>query len=138
MFKHQISHLAIKINDDRTVEQMKHVATNIFASIFVIFTKLNHLEFEFEDTLVYPPLSFIRLPSTTCYSSTIFYLNVRVTRFDDCLRLLDGRLSELHTFIVKVNYIENSAMTLDNKVNNFELYRKYSVISIIYKKILTK
>jgi hypothetical protein len=61
------------------------------------------------------------LPSTTFYSSNIFYLNVRVSNFDDCLCLLDERVTQLHTFIVKIDYIENSSMTLDNKVKNFDL-----------------
>ena len=122
IYKHQISHLAITINEDITLEQIKHAATNIFASIFIIFTNLNHLEFGLEDTFVYPPLSLIDLPSTTCYSSNIFYLNVRVRNFDDCLCLLDGRVTQLHTFIVKIDYIEDSSMTVNNKVRYHLLF----------------
>ncbi|CAF3314482.1 unnamed protein product [Rotaria socialis] len=68
-----------------------------------------------EDNFVYPPLSLIDLPSTACYSSNIVELNVRVRNFDDCLCLLDGRLSQLNTFIIEIDKIQNSSKILDNK-----------------------
>jgi hypothetical protein len=118
-FKHQISHLDVTINDDVTFEQIRNMATNIFTTIFIMFTNLTHLEFKSEDNFVYVPSSLIALPSTTCYSSNIVHLNVRVRNFDDCLWLLDGRLSQLHTFIVIVDDMYHSSMTFDNKVKNF-------------------
>ncbi|CAF4952804.1 unnamed protein product, partial [Rotaria sp. Silwood1] len=46
-------------------------------------------------------------------SSNIAYLRMKMHYFDDCLYLLDGRLSQLHTFIVDLNHIhEPSAIHL--------------------------
>ncbi|CAF4503268.1 unnamed protein product, partial [Rotaria socialis] len=73
--------------------------------------------FELDDDFVYLPLSLIDLPSTACYSSNIVELNVRVRNFDDCLCLLDERLSQLNTFIIKIDKIQNSSKTLDNKIS---------------------
>ncbi len=117
-FKHQISHLDITINDDINLEQIKNMATNIFTTILNMFTNLTHLDFKSEYYFVYSPLSLIALRSTKFYSSSIAHLNVRVRNLDDCLCLLDGRLSQLHTFIVKIDDMYNSSMTLDNKVKN--------------------
>jgi hypothetical protein len=85
-----------------------------------MFTNLTHLELKLDDNVVYPPLSLIDLPSKTCYSSSVVHLNVRVRNFDDCLCLLDGRLSQLHTFIVEVDNLDDLSMAIHNKVKNFE------------------
>ncbi|CAF4123957.1 unnamed protein product [Rotaria sordida] len=45
------------------------------------------------------------LSSTTCSSSSIVHLRIKMHNFDDCLRLLDGRLSQLHTLIIYLDYI---------------------------------
>ncbi|CAM4820753.1 unnamed protein product [Rotaria magnacalcarata] len=128
IFEDQISHLAITISDDSTAEHIRSLATKIFTTIFVTFKNLTHLDFELEDDFVYPPLSLIDLPSTACYSSNIVELNVRVRNFDDCLCLLDGRLSQLNTFIIKIDKIQNSSKTLDNKKILYNL-KCFSLIS---------
>ncbi|CAM4966212.1 unnamed protein product [Rotaria socialis] len=121
IFEDQISHLAITISDDSRANHIRSLATKIFVTIFVTFKNLTHLGFELDDDFVYLPLSLIDLPSTACYSSNIVELNVRVRNFDDCLCLLDERLSQLNTFIIKIDKIQNSSKTLDNKVQYFEL-----------------
>ncbi|CAF5021674.1 unnamed protein product, partial [Rotaria magnacalcarata] len=46
-----------------------------------------------KNMFLFSPISLIDLPSTTCYSSNIVYLNVSLRNFDDCVCLLDERLS---------------------------------------------
>jgi hypothetical protein len=118
-FKHNISHLTFKINDDITNEYKLNLVTKVYARIFVIFTNLIHLEFDLEDTCGLLPSPFYQLPSTSCYSSSIVYLHVEVDCLEDCLYLLDGRLSQLHTFIVKVGYMSRSSMIGNKTVKNF-------------------
>ena len=74
------------------------------------------------------------LPSTTCSSSNIVHLRIKMHNFDDCLCLLDGRLSHLHTFIVNLDYIYDFLTTrrhsskviqdllkiINNRVKNFK------------------
>ncbi|CAF0901915.1 unnamed protein product, partial [Rotaria sordida] len=55
------------------------------------------------------------LPSE-CYSSIIVYLNLKVKTFNDCLWLLNGHLSQLHTLVVHVEYIHNTSKIINNKV----------------------
>ncbi|CAF3309915.1 unnamed protein product, partial [Rotaria sp. Silwood2] len=45
IYRHQISHLVVTINDDTTAIRIKNVATNIFANILAMFTNLIHLDF---------------------------------------------------------------------------------------------
>ncbi|CAF3838903.1 unnamed protein product [Rotaria sordida] len=47
------------------------------------------------------------LPSTTCCSSSIVHLRIKMQNIDDCLYLLDGRLSQLHTLIITLYYIHD-------------------------------
>ncbi|CAM4821197.1 unnamed protein product [Rotaria magnacalcarata] len=59
-------------------------------------------------------MSLSNFLSPTSYSSNIVHLNVRVYNFNDCLCLLDGDLSQLHTFIVQVDTIYNTSMIINN------------------------
>jgi hypothetical protein len=52
-----------------------------------------------------PSLSLYNLSSMTFSSSILTKLCISVCDFNDCIDLLDGRLKQLTTFIVEVNYI---------------------------------
>ena len=58
------------------------------------------------------------LSSARCYRSNVAHLRIRIHNFDDCLCLLDGRLSQLHTLIVKLDYVRDSKIIINNEVNN--------------------
>jgi hypothetical protein len=85
-----------------------------------MFTNLIYLYFGLNDDLFYSTTSLIDLVSATYYPSNIVHLNVRVRRFDDCLHLLDGGLSRLHTFIVEVDGIHNTPININNTVTYFK------------------
>ncbi|CAF1379273.1 unnamed protein product [Rotaria sordida] len=114
VFQNQISHLTVMIHDDSKGEHIKELFTNVFTNILIIFTNLIYLDFHSQDICRYISKPFLSLPSTTCYSSNIVHLNVGVFSFDDCLSLLDGHLTQLHTFIVKVGRIIDTSMTMKN------------------------
>jgi hypothetical protein len=121
IFKYQISHLHVTAAEESTVESMMNLVTHIFPHIFTTLTNLTHLDF-FIDEAFYEPPRLSDFPSTTCYSSSLVYLRVRLNTLDDCLCLLDGRLSQLHTFIVKINETENSSVIVDKTVKEFLLF----------------
>jgi hypothetical protein len=81
------------------------MAINVYMRIFTLFTNVTHLDFISKDDYRYPPLSLYNLPSTTCSSSTIVHLSISLLSLEDCLCLLDGRLTQLHTFIVQIHHI---------------------------------
>ncbi len=61
-------------------------------------------------------LSLCNLPRTTFFSATLVILSANVTNFDDCLCLLDGRLTQLTEFIVDIKSIDTSSLDIDNTV----------------------
>ncbi len=63
--------------------------------------------------------SFHNLPTSTCHSSTLFYLNISVSTFDDFLTLLDGHLPQLSNFRFIIRHIDQSSLSIDNTVSTF-------------------
>ncbi|CAF4044009.1 unnamed protein product [Rotaria sp. Silwood1] len=116
IFKHKILHLTLTIKDGNTARYIRKLSTNVFTTILKMFTNLTHLDFCLTDICSYPPSSFINLVPTTSYPSNIIHLNVSVYNFDDCLYLIDGRLSQLQRFIVEVDDIYTTSMTINNMV----------------------
>ncbi|CAF2142563.1 unnamed protein product [Rotaria magnacalcarata] len=114
IFQNQISHFTVMMHDDSKGEYIKELFTNVFTNILIIFANLIYLNFHSQDICRYISKPFLSLPSTTCYSSNIVHLNIGVFSFDDCLCLLDGHLTQLHTFIVKVEHIIDTSMTIKN------------------------
>ncbi|CAF3531369.1 unnamed protein product, partial [Rotaria sp. Silwood2] len=113
-FKHQISHITVTINQDDIAEHTRKPCTDIFTTIFIMFTNLNYLHFGWNGDCPGSPGSLNDIVSSTCYPSNIIHLNVRVNSFNDCLYLLNGYLSQLHTFIVQVDTIYNTSMIINN------------------------
>ncbi|CAF4674434.1 unnamed protein product, partial [Rotaria sp. Silwood2] len=67
----------------------------ILTHIFITFSNLQCLNFCPSSTWN-NRLSFVN-PSPGINSSTLLELDVRLMRFSDCLYILDGRFSKLHT-----------------------------------------
>ncbi|CAF4647326.1 unnamed protein product [Rotaria sp. Silwood2] len=105
------------MHDDSKGEHIKELLTNVFTNILIIFTNLIYLNFHSQDICRYISKPFLSLPSTTRYSSNIVHLNIAVFSFDDCLCLLDGHLTQSHTFIVKVEHIIDTSMTIKKTFN---------------------
>ena len=64
----------------------------------------------------YPALTLSDLPSTTFSSSILTQLCIDVSTLDDCLYLLDGRLKQLTTLIVRIHYVDDSSTIVHNMV----------------------
>ncbi|CAF4243284.1 unnamed protein product [Rotaria sordida] len=94
IFKHQITNLIVHFND----EYFNNNSMSIYNE--------QHLIFDTSSIHNYPPLTFIHLPSTIYFSSTLTVLCIHVGTFKDCLLILDGRLKQLTTFNVQIYYID--------------------------------
>ncbi|CAF1599863.1 unnamed protein product [Rotaria sordida] len=86
-FRYQISELIITIDYEVLNVSMLNLLIDIYHRIFLLLSNLN-----------------------TCLSSSITNLRIKLHNFDDCLCLLDGRLNQLHTFIVKLEYIHDPSL----------------------------
>jgi hypothetical protein len=77
---------------------------------------LNVIETSFPS---YPGLSIRYLPSKIFSSSSLTYLCINVETLNDCLYLLDGRLKQLTTFIVRIYSMDTNPSIVHNIVSLF-------------------
>ena len=120
VLKNQITDL-ILVNTDNynTITSLKTYTTNVYAHLLTFFKYLNHLSIvNASSNHDYPPLSLTDVPSTTTFHSGILkQLSITVSSFDDCFALLDGRLKQLSTLIVKIQYITQFSSTIQVTVS---------------------
>ncbi|CAF3818585.1 unnamed protein product [Rotaria sordida] len=112
-FKNQISSFVIdfisKLNPRAAIKDMH---TLIFTQILTKFTNLQYLKFD-QSSISFRRLSYVSPPTIIC--STLLELYVSIRNFDDCLYLLDGRFTQLHTLHVNIYIIASSHLTINNK-----------------------
>jgi hypothetical protein len=144
VFKQQISNLVITISDEIPDESNVKLLADIYNRIFGLFTNLKYLDLDGDDTYALSRPLLTDLTSTRCYSSSIVHLRIKMQNIDDCLYLLDGRLSQLHTLIINLDYIHDpvllrlrsskiirySLKIMNNLVNNYIRLEKNSFISV--------
>ncbi|CAF3978235.1 unnamed protein product [Rotaria magnacalcarata] len=113
IFKNQITHLVVLIDyiESRSYDDLR---INVFQRIFSLLTTLTDLDFGQCSRSLHPVLTFNNSSADGCFSSTIVNLRINVRTFDDCQCLLDGRLSQLRTFIVRIDFISNSKLSVNN------------------------
>jgi hypothetical protein len=92
------------------------VSADVYLRIFDMFARLTYLNFHPRPNDHNLGLRLDYLPSTAFVSSTLVHLHISVQTFEDCLCLLDGRLSQLSTFIVEIGFINFSFMIIDTPV----------------------
>ncbi|CAF4091213.1 unnamed protein product [Rotaria sordida] len=114
IFKHQITNLIVHFND----EYFNNNSMSIYNE--------QHLIFDTSSIHNYPPLTFIHLPSTIYFSSTLTVLCIHVGTFKDCLLILDGRLKQLTTFNVQIYYID-----YPSKVSNIDKLQHLKCFSLV-------
>ncbi len=99
---------------------MVDFSTNVFARIFSMFASLTELDFGSTSRRRYHArLKISDLSSIICFSSSIVHLRISVDTFDDCLCLLDGRLTHLRRFVVRISDICASRLAISNTVRMF-------------------
>jgi hypothetical protein len=90
---------------------------NVYVRILNFCKRLKNLSIiEKMSRWVYPYLTLRNSPSTAFSSSTLTHLCINVMALDDCLYLLDGRLIQLTTLIVRIRHIGESSAIVDNMV----------------------
>jgi hypothetical protein len=86
-----------------------------FIRILTMFTNLLYLNCNLFGESRLPRLLFG--PNTpTFFSSTLMELHIKVSNFEDCLYLLDGRLKQLHTLYVNIWFVGLRPFTIYKKV----------------------
>ncbi|CAF4199783.1 unnamed protein product [Rotaria sordida] len=65
----------------------------------------------------YPDLSIRYLSSNIFSSSILTYLSINVGTLTDCIYLLDGRLKQLNTFIIRIYQMDLDSSIVHNLYN---------------------
>ena len=126
-FKDQITHLSVNITDEIQNELRLKLLIDIYNCIFALIANLKYLDLGVNDNYFFQRSLLRGLSSTTFSSSSIVHLNIKMNNFDDCRYLLDGRFSQLHTFIVNLDYIYDPVLM---RVNPSKLRKISSKIKI--------
>ncbi|CAF0957244.1 unnamed protein product [Rotaria sordida] len=114
--KEQITDLILIIKDNKSGIAIEEYTKNVYAVILAFFKNLQHLTIVVSSSIDnYPRLSLRNLPPMTFSSSTLTKLHINVNDFNDVRALLDGRLKQLTTFIVQVEYISDWISTSHNR-----------------------
>ncbi|CAF4191905.1 unnamed protein product [Rotaria magnacalcarata] len=123
-FKDQITHIRVKISDEIRNESRLQLLTDIYNCIVTLIANLKYLDLGVKDNYFFRRPFLGDLPSTTFSSSSIVHLNIKMNDFDDCRYLLDGRLTQLHTFVVNLDYIYDPVLMRVNpskiKINAYQ------------------
>ena len=105
----------------------------LFSQILNVFTNVRYLNF-YQST--YRTSGHARFTDTTTnFSSNLVELHIYVRHFDDCLYLLDGRLSQLLRFFVTIHRILPIRSVNGNRVSceekeKIEMFFDGEVISL--------
>ncbi|CAF3439647.1 unnamed protein product [Rotaria socialis] len=133
IFKRQISDLVVTINNKISNKPKKKLAIGVYFNIFGLIENLKYLDFNVNNNYPFPRPLLSSLSSTTCFLPKIAHLCIKMHNFNDCRWLLDGRLCQLHTCIVDVDYIRKSSMIINNtntrlKLKSFSLYVRHPTV----------
>ena len=111
------SDITLSVNGNITYENgpIMFQRALLFTQILNMFTNVRHLKF-YQST--YRTNGHARFTNITLeFCSNLIELHIHVRYFDDCLRLLDGRLSQLRRFFVSVHRILPIDPVNDNRVS---------------------
>jgi hypothetical protein len=117
--KQQITDLILVINENNLEITQENYTKNVYAIILAFFEKLKRLTIVLSSIGNYPPLSLFNLARMTFSSSILTELCVKVHNLNDIRALLDGRLKQLTTLIVEVEFISDRIPTSYNRVSLF-------------------
>ncbi|CAF4214909.1 unnamed protein product, partial [Rotaria sordida] len=115
IFQEKITNLIIANNDKRIgSKSLGNYSKKVYEEILKFFKSLKHLSIIETFNPLYPPLSLCHSPSTIFFSSTLAHLCIKVSTLDDGFYLLDGRLKQLTTFIIRICDTSKSSSIIHN------------------------
>ena len=126
ILKNEISSCSIDIIENAKHTSGKGVLEFVLREIFSVFPNLQYLNFT-PNLYLCEKFSF-DISRSNIFSSTLLELHINLVNISDCLSLLDGRFSQLHTLYVNIYYIGENPFSINNKVSYFDEYLIYSQI----------
>jgi hypothetical protein len=131
-FAKQITHLNIDFVNN-TPHDYWITRSYIFTSILFLCKRLINLNFcQFSNENL--TISMFGVESERFMSSTLTNLKINVNFIDDCLWLLDGRLTCLSTLIISITEISNTKYNTDNTASAILINHILGKNTCIYKR----
>jgi hypothetical protein len=116
MMNEQVTHFDLSIADEiEAMEPSDLGSSDALKLVLSTCRRLIHLSFGQSKLCLSLDFSLGRL-SSSCSSSVLTKLDIRVEKFADCLLLLDGRFECLSTFLVLMEVIHPGSTTIDTTV----------------------
>lgn len=112
----KIKHLHLTMVVDRTTATSADAITGMVTLLLNSCERLTSLTIHACQRYRRLRFSLKSLPSTSWFSSTLPYLDIAVSTFDDCLLLLDGRVGRLKTLIISIDRISTIIEPRENTV----------------------
>ena len=106
------------MTEDNPRPSNENFVPTIFTRFFSVFSNLLYLNCQLYSKSNQLVVSFSN-QTPTFFSSTLLNLRVKLQTFDDCLYLLDGRLSQLRSFDVNVDYVVDPSPAIQQTVSDF-------------------
>lgn len=114
--KQRVTNLTLIINENNIKMDEEEYTKNVYVLVFAFFENLKSLSMTSSSISNYPRFWLFDKSGKLFSSSTLTKLCIHLHEFNDCLLLLDGRLKQLSTFVVQVNYIIGRASRFQNQV----------------------
>ena len=92
------------------------IVAQMYVGILTWLSNLQYSDIDGNDTDAFRQRVLRGLSPNRCSSSSITHLRIKIHSSDDCLCRLDGRLSQLHTLIVKLDSIRDSNIVITDQV----------------------
>lgn len=99
---------------------MEIITAQTCIGIMTWLSKVQYLDLAGNENHLFSRRLLRGLSPARCSSSSIVHLRINIHNFDDCLCLLDGRLSQLETLIAKLDFLRNSTILINNEVKNIQ------------------
>ncbi len=119
LFNKKIQSLVITLANKPKETSKENFITSIFTNILTVFTNLRYFKCDRVFELHRSRLWFNET-TRPFFSSTLIELHINVLGINECLYLLDGRLNQLQTFYVDIDFVDHRSLIINQKVSYFE------------------
>ncbi|CAF4241865.1 unnamed protein product [Rotaria sp. Silwood2] len=114
IFNKKIQSLVITMIGNETQTSKSDFVTSIFTIVLTVFNNLLYLNCDpFAESDLRRQSFYDKTP--TFFSSTLLELHINVASLNECLYLLDGRLNQLHTFYVDIDFFTPPSKMIKDK-----------------------
>ena len=107
---------------------MENLVHDVYVKIFILLPNLRYLDIDLNDMYPFTRSLLNDLALPMHYSSNIVHIRIKMHDLDDCLSVV-SRFSQLHTFIVTLDYIEDTSTNINNPLKKYTVREVFSYMN---------